>query len=72
MCLHSLKNVDDLCLSIYNIIKFTIQIVSYPPFPGNESNLLRAMIARISAGTQISPLGFFQFDEDEEEEDETG
>ncbi|XP_013984428.1 radial spoke head protein 6 homolog A isoform X2 [Salmo salar] len=27
-------------------------IVSYPPFPGNEANYLRAQIARISAGTQ--------------------
>lgn len=47
-------------------------VVSYPPFPGNESNYLRAQIARISAGTQISPLGFYQFDEEEEEEEEEG
>ena len=46
------------------------QVVSYPPFPGNESNYLRAQIARISAGTHISPLGFYQFDEEEEEEEE--
>ncbi|KAK3757877.1 hypothetical protein RRG08_014433 [Elysia crispata] len=45
-------------------------VVSYPPFPGNESNYLRAQIARISAGTHISPLGFYQFDEEEEEEEE--
>jgi len=45
-------------------------VVSFPPFPGNESNYLRGMIARISAGTQISPLGFYQFDEEEEEEEE--
>ncbi|XP_071961999.1 radial spoke head protein 6 homolog A-like [Antedon mediterranea] len=47
-------------------------IISYPPFPGNEINYLRAQIARISAGTQISPLGFYQFDEEEEEEEEEG
>ncbi|XP_033115962.1 radial spoke head protein 4 homolog A-like [Anneissia japonica] len=47
-------------------------IVSYPPFPGNETNYLRAQIARISAGTQISPLGYYQFDEEEEEEEEEG
>lgn len=47
-----------------------VQVVSYPPFPGNESNYLRAQIARISAGTHISPLGFYQFDEEEEEEEE--
>ena len=47
-----------------------LQVVSYPPFPGNESNYLRAQIARISAGTHISPLGFYQFDEEEEEEEE--
>ncbi|XP_022094680.1 radial spoke head protein 4 homolog A-like isoform X2 [Acanthaster planci] len=45
-------------------------IVSYPPFQGTEANYLRSQIARISAGTQISPLGFFQFDEEEEEEEE--
>ncbi|XP_066514702.1 radial spoke head protein 4 homolog A isoform X2 [Hoplias malabaricus] len=27
-------------------------IISYPPFPGNEANYLRAQIARISASTQ--------------------
>ncbi|XP_045546027.1 radial spoke head protein 6 homolog A isoform X1 [Salmo salar] len=47
-------------------------IVSYPPFPGNEANYLRAQIARISAGTQVSPLGFYQFGEEEGEEVEEG
>ena len=42
------------------------------PFPGNEANYLRAQIARISAGTQVSPLGFYQFDEEEGEEEEGG
>uniref|UniRef100_A0A8C5EHC9 Radial spoke head protein 6 homolog A-like n=2 Tax=Gouania willdenowi TaxID=441366 RepID=A0A8C5EHC9_GOUWI len=46
-------------------------IVSYPPFPGNETNYLRAQIARISAGTQASPQGFYQMVEEEgDEEDE--
>ncbi|XP_012505595.1 PREDICTED: radial spoke head protein 4 homolog A isoform X1 [Propithecus coquereli] len=45
-------------------------IMSYPPFPGNESNYLRAQIARISAGTHVSPLGFYQFGEEEGEEEE--
>ncbi|XP_015837293.2 radial spoke head protein 6 homolog A [Tribolium castaneum] len=53
-------------------------IVSYPFFPGSERNLLRAQIARISAGTHISPLGFYTFggegmgeggEADEEEEE---
>ncbi|XP_060719503.1 radial spoke head protein 6 homolog A [Tachysurus vachellii] len=47
-------------------------IVSYPPFPGNEATYLRAQIARISAGTQVSPLGFYQFREEEGEEEEEG
>ncbi|XP_074848089.1 radial spoke head protein 6 homolog A-like isoform X2 [Carettochelys insculpta] len=47
-------------------------VVSYPPFPGNEANYLRAQIARISAGTQISPLGFYQFGEEEGDEEEEG
>ncbi|XP_014248177.1 radial spoke head protein 6 homolog A-like [Cimex lectularius] len=42
------------------------RILSYPTFPGIEMNLLRAQIARISAGTQISPAGYFRFDEGEE------
>lgn len=45
-------------------------IVSYPPFPGNEANYLRAQIARISAGTQVSPQGFFQVGGEEDEEEE--
>uniref|UniRef100_A0A672U8W1 Radial spoke head component 4A n=2 Tax=Strigops habroptila TaxID=2489341 RepID=A0A672U8W1_STRHB len=47
-------------------------IVSFPPFPGNEANYLRAQIARISAGTQISPIGFYQFSEEEGDEEEEG
>ncbi|KAJ7408919.1 Radial spoke head protein 4 A [Willisornis vidua] len=47
-------------------------VVSFPPFPGNEANYLRAQIARISAGTHISPTGFYQFPEEEEEEEEGG
>ncbi|XP_020835433.1 radial spoke head protein 6 homolog A [Phascolarctos cinereus] len=47
-------------------------IVSYPPFPGTEASYLRAQIARISAGTQISPLGFYQFGEEEGDEEEEG
>lgn len=47
-------------------------VVSYPPFPGNEANYLRAQIARISAATHISPLGFYQFNEEEGDEEEEG
>ncbi|XP_075997670.1 radial spoke head protein 4 homolog A-like [Genypterus blacodes] len=49
-------------------------VISYPPFPGNEANYLRAQIARISAGTHVSPQGFYCIGEeegdDEDEEDE--
>lgn len=31
---------------------------------------LRAQIARISAGSHISPAGYFMFEEEEEEEEE--
>ncbi|XP_061170080.1 radial spoke head protein 6 homolog A-like [Saccostrea echinata] len=44
-------------------------IVSHPPFPGLEKNYLRAQIARISAATTVSPIGYFRFDDNEEEED---
>ncbi|CAF0744569.1 unnamed protein product [Brachionus calyciflorus] len=46
------------------------QIVSYPPFQGTEANYLRAQIARISAGTHISPIGYYKFDEEGEAEGE--
>ncbi|XP_011689369.1 PREDICTED: radial spoke head protein 6 homolog A [Wasmannia auropunctata] len=48
-------------------------IYSFPPFPGTEKNYLRAQIARISATTHVSPIGFFTFsgeDEDEETDEE--
>jgi len=45
-------------------------VVSYPPFPGTEAELLRAQIARISAGTHVSPLGLYTFDEMEDDDDE--
>ncbi|XP_073405449.1 radial spoke head protein 6 homolog A-like isoform X2 [Dendrobates tinctorius] len=47
-------------------------VITYPPFPGSEANLLRAQIARISAGTHVSPLGYYQFGEEEGEEEEEG
>ncbi|XP_065065225.1 radial spoke head protein 4 homolog A-like isoform X2 [Rhopilema esculentum] len=50
--------------------KLDTQIISFPPFNGTEANYLRAQIARISAGTHISPAGYFIFEEDEEEEEE--
>ena len=47
-------------------------IVSYPPFAGTEANYLRAQISRISAGTQVSPINFYTFDEEEEAEEDDG
>lgn len=45
------------------------QIHTFPPFPGNEKNYLRAQIARISAGTQVSPIGYYVQKLDVEDED---
>ncbi|KFQ36139.1 Radial spoke head protein 4 A, partial [Mesitornis unicolor] len=39
-------------------------VVSFPPFPGNEANYL--------PGTQVSPIGFYQFGEEEGEEEDGG
>ncbi|KAK3731868.1 hypothetical protein QZH41_008328, partial [Actinostola sp. cb2023] len=50
--------------------KLDSPVVSYPPFPGNEAEFLRAQISRISATTHVSPLGYYMFEEEEEEEDE--
>ena len=47
-----------------------LQIFTYPPFPGHEKNYLRAQIARISAATLISPMGYYTFGGGEEEEEE--
>lgn len=53
--------------------KLDAPVICYPPFLGNEANYLRVQIARISAGTQVSPAGYYQFDEEEEElEEEEG
>lgn len=53
------------------------QIYSFPSFPGTERNYLRAQIARISATTHVSPIGFFILrgegdDEEIEEEEQEG
>ena len=47
-------------------------LLTYPEFPGTEQNYLRAMIARISAGTNIAPRNFYTNDNgsDEESDDE--
>jgi len=42
------------------------KIKSYPPFPGEEALFLRAQIARISASTVVSPVGYYKFDEEDE------
>jgi len=39
---------------------------TYPPFPGNKKNLLRATIALIAGACCISPAGYFEPNEDEE------
>jgi len=38
----------------------------FPPFPGNETNFLRAQIARISAATVLVPAGKYKLDEESE------
>jgi radial spoke head protein 4A len=39
-------------------------VPSYPPFPGVEKNLLRALIAEIVGSTSISPIGLYDLDEE--------
>jgi len=39
-------------------------VPSYPPFPGNESYLLRAQLGRIAASTSIAPSDYYVADED--------
>eukprot|EP00727_Mastigamoeba_balamuthi_P007663 m51a1_g3517 putative radial spoke head protein 4 homolog a (560) ;mRNA; r:908146-910192 len=42
----------------------------WPVFPGNEANLLRAQISRISAACIVSPRGYYAPEETEDEEEE--
>lgn len=43
-------------------------VPSYPPFPGDEAALLRAMVGRITAACAIAPAGTFEANEDGEVE----
>lgn len=40
------------------------EVAAYPPFPGDESSLLRTMIACIAGATTVSPDGFYEMDEE--------
>lgn len=50
------------------------EVYAWPIFPGMEKHYLRAIIARITAGTYVSPIGYYRIgagdDEEEEEADE--
>jgi radial spoke head protein 4A len=48
----------------------TERVNSYPPFPGNEANYLRAQITRIVSSCLIAPAIFDQFVPEEGEDDE--
>ena len=39
-------------------------INTFPPFPGKERHLLRAQLARIQHGAQLTPKGMFEIDEE--------
>lgn len=45
-------------------------ISSFPSFPGLEKNYLRVLIARISAGTSISPRNFYKIGSNSEKDEE--
>ena len=47
-------------------------MITFPLFPGKEMNYLRCQIARITSTTHISPIGYFQTLEEEEEDEEQG
>lgn len=57
------------CLVIISFATI-FQIHSFPPFPGNEKNYLRAQIARIGAATHVSPIGYFTFGNSKQDDDE--
>ncbi|CAH1112392.1 unnamed protein product [Psylliodes chrysocephalus] len=55
------------CRQVYKSFTGNLEepVLTYPEFPGKEKEYLRAQIARITSGTQISPLGYFTFGEEE-------
>ena len=48
------------------------EVKTFPAFPGNEANYLRAQIARIAASTIVAPRGFFTTEVEDEEDDDIG
>jgi hypothetical protein len=44
--------------------RLTSHVSTYPMFPGNEANFLRAQIARIAATTVCAPAGLFSANDD--------
>lgn len=46
------------------------EICSYPVFPGVEKHYLRATIARITAGSYVSPIGYYRLGSGDDEEEE--
>jgi hypothetical protein len=45
------------------------EMCSYPSFPGTERHYLRALIARISAGTHVAPQNYFKIERDDDGEE---
>jgi radial spoke head protein 4A len=41
-------------------------IQSYPAFPGNEGNYLRAQIARIASSTIVCPKGYYSIEDEDD------
>ncbi|XP_067144894.1 uncharacterized protein Rsph4a [Centruroides vittatus] len=66
-----LPNVTSDQIFVAKIIKkaftgvYDTPVLSYPPFPGKEINLLRAQITCISSSTLISPIGYYEIKEEE-------
>ena len=44
------------------------ELNTFPPFPGKERNLLRAILARIQHATQLCPQGMYEIDEETTEQ----
>ncbi|GLC46426.1 putative splicing factor, arginine/serine-rich 4 [Pleodorina starrii] len=47
--------------------RLTSHVSTYPAFPGNEANYLRALIARIGAATVVAPTDFYGLNDETEE-----
>lgn len=59
----AINEIGILSDSFYFPVIIFATVRSNPEFPGNEKNLLRAVIERITRETYAAPIGYYKVDE---------